>query len=539
MNRMRKNAIIFTLLLAVALLAFTTLSSTPTNAEDALGSPTNPYLIANAADLQNFAEEVNSGNYAAYAVLTANIDLNGIDWEPIGTVKTIDTEDSFEIVGQPYNGVFDGDGYQIIGLSVNATYTDLGLFGIIDEDGVVRNLTVKGTINGTYYLGGIAGSNYGTIQNCASNVNITGNGFLGGITGNNNGGLIDNCANQGDLDARSVNRTNGDYTYFAGGIAGANGVYADDATSSVISNCYNTGLIESNGYMAGGITGYHKGYMANVYNAGTVSGYQEIGSVVGHQAGSIENAFYMSGTHQLAFGFNEKAAAANTATEREMKGSRIIPTLNSNGNVFKTDVANINQGFPVLIWQEGESIEGFYDIPGSAWYAPYISDLKERGLINGKSATIFDPDGKITRAEFAKILALSSGEDMGDYDHASQFTDVGDKWYRPYINWAYENGVVTGKGSGLFMPSDNITREEMAVMMARYANSISFNLPETSPLIVFADDGKIASWAKEAVQAMQQAGIITGKGNNNFDPKGNATRAEASKIVSVFLNLLP
>lgn len=180
----------------------------------------------------------------------------------------------------------------------------------------------------------------------------------------------------------------------------------------------------------------------------------------------------------------------------------------------------------------------FSDVAANAWYAPYVYDLVSLGIINGKGEGIFDPQGKITRGEFAKILATASGDDLDQYEGKTSFNDVvTGKWFSNPIEWAYQNGIVQGKGDGIYAPTDNISRQDIAVMIVRYADYKGITLPEIKPAVTFADDAEIGFWAKDAVAAMQKAGIIDGKGDNIFAPKDNATRAEAAKMISVFLNM--
>lgn len=179
----------------------------------------------------------------------------------------------------------------------------------------------------------------------------------------------------------------------------------------------------------------------------------------------------------------------------------------------------------------------FRDVADSAWYAPFVYDLVGKGVLAGRSEGIFAPNGTITRGEFAKILAYASGDDLTPYKGTSNFLDARGHWSETNINWAYENKIVFGSSQTVFSPKNNITRQEMAVMLKRYADYKGVELPRVNSPAVFHDNGQIASWAKEAVSAVQQAGIVSGKGGGVFDPKGNATRAEASKMVSILLEI--
>ena len=179
----------------------------------------------------------------------------------------------------------------------------------------------------------------------------------------------------------------------------------------------------------------------------------------------------------------------------------------------------------------------FSDVAADAWYVSYVYDLAGKGIINGITPTTFDPEGKITRGQFVKILAYASGDDLSAYSGDSVFADANAHWSKANINWAYTNKIVYGKSDTQFAPDANITRQEMAVMIKRYADYKNITLPKTNAPITFTDEAEIAAWAKEAVSAMQQANIISGFPDGTFAPQGNATRAQAAKMISVFLSL--
>ena len=189
---------------------------------------------------------------------------------------------------------------------------------------------------------------------------------------------------------------------------------------------------------------------------------------------------------------------------------------------------------------EGVTGIHFSDVVQNSWYADSVYSLVLKNVLSGRSETIFDPQGSITRGEFAKILAYASGDDLSKYSGSSAFSDTVSHWSKTNINWAYKNGIVAGMGNGIFAPDAKITREQMAAMICRYAAYKGISLPKTNAKRTFKDDASISGWAKENVYAMQQAGIIVGYADGSgyvFKPKGNATRAEASKMISVLLTL--
>lgn len=172
------------------------------------------------------------------------------------------------------------------------------------------------------------------------------------------------------------------------------------------------------------------------------------------------------------------------------------------------------------------------------WAKNNINFVVSRELISGTSATTFAPNKAITRAHFLMALGRLSGADMSNCK-ATSFTDVKDTdAAMPYIEWAVKNKIVQGIGGGRFGPNEQISRQDMAVMMVNYAAATGYKLPMSRQSITFADDTTISAYAKDAVKAIQQTGIINGKDNNRFDPQGNATRAEASTILRRFVELV-
>lgn len=169
------------------------------------------------------------------------------------------------------------------------------------------------------------------------------------------------------------------------------------------------------------------------------------------------------------------------------------------------------------------------------WAKDNIDFVVSSGLISGISEKIFNPDTPITRADFLMALGRISGGDMSGYK-TSSFMDVkSSDSAMPYIEWAVENHIVQGIGEGKFGAESNISRQDMAVMMQNYAKSMGYRLPVSFEEIIFSDSEKIADYAKASVMEIQKAGIMKGKGNNQFDPIANASRAEASSILRRFM----
>lgn len=174
----------------------------------------------------------------------------------------------------------------------------------------------------------------------------------------------------------------------------------------------------------------------------------------------------------------------------------------------------------------------FNDLASVTWAKDSIEALYNKGIINGKADGVFDPDGLITRAEFAKIAVLA----VGGYDAnaTADFADVSaSDWSYSYVASAYNLGLINGIGDGLFGGNNYITREEMATILSRMAKTAGLEL--TKDVLFFTDEAEIADYAKEAVTLLSSNGIVNGTGNGKFEPKGNATRAQAAVIFDRFL----
>ena len=182
-------------------------------------------------------------------------------------------------------------------------------------------------------------------------------------------------------------------------------------------------------------------------------------------------------------------------------------------------------------------VPNFTDINGH-WAKEHILFTVSRGLFSGTSETTFSPNTTLTRGMFVTALGRLAGINPADYQNR-KFTDVkANAYYAPYVNWAASKGIVSGTTSSTFAPDSSITREQMAVIMKNYADKMGYSIPKTLEAVTFADNAQISSWAKDAVKAMQQAGVLSGKENNRFDPQGNATRAEAATVLHRFVEVI-
>lgn len=172
------------------------------------------------------------------------------------------------------------------------------------------------------------------------------------------------------------------------------------------------------------------------------------------------------------------------------------------------------------------------DINGH-WAEEEMGNLISKGIIEGDGNNHYFPERPVTRAEFTKMIVRLL--DLEIVNGAPAFKDVkNDTWYYPYVMTAYANGLIMGIGNGYFNPDGNITRQEMAKIIATIPEVKSISTSQA--MIPFADQEKIADWAYPSVQLLVSTKLIIGQydanGNLIFNPLANAKRAEASVILA-------
>ena len=173
----------------------------------------------------------------------------------------------------------------------------------------------------------------------------------------------------------------------------------------------------------------------------------------------------------------------------------------------------------------------FTDLGGvEAWYHGAVDYALRNNLMGGYGNGLFGPNDNLSRAQFAQILFNKEGRPVVNY--LMQFDDVaGEAWYTEAVRWAASQGIVGGYGNGMFGPNDNITREQLAVMLWRYAGSPA----ATNKELHFNDADKISGFALEAMRWAVESGVMGGYGNGQLDPKGLATRAQVAQMLKNFI----
>ena len=174
----------------------------------------------------------------------------------------------------------------------------------------------------------------------------------------------------------------------------------------------------------------------------------------------------------------------------------------------------------------------FIDIAPDAWYKDAVQYAYDNGLMTGTSATTFEPEATTTRAMIVSILARLEGVTTAQ---AAGFADVDDNdWYATAVNWAANVGVVNGYEDNTFQPNTAITREQLAAILMNYAAYKGEDVSNRADLTSYTDQP--STWAEEAMSWAVAEGLISGVTNTELQPQGNATRAQVAAILQRFLD---
>ena len=186
---------------------------------------------------------------------------------------------------------------------------------------------------------------------------------------------------------------------------------------------------------------------------------------------------------------------------------------------------------PVALW-----VNIFSDVSADAWYYEAVAFANYHGLFSGYGNGIFAPNDSMTRAMFVALMHRLEGNPAPS--GSNRFTDVvSGRWYHNSVQWAAEQGLVSGVGGNRFAPDRAITWQEMAVMLLRYSDFKGYEIPANREILNFSDAAQISSWASAAVQSMSAAGVLNGY-NNAFNPLNTATRAEVAAMFRNFLRFV-
>ena len=334
------------------------------------------YQITSGSELAWLAQEVNAGRGASYnAVLCNDIDLNNVEWTPIGKSSSYS-----------YKGTFDGQGYEIKSLKIDSTSSNQALFGYVNG-GTVKNLTVSGFVKGGSSTAGIIGELAGTslVEKCMNKATVNGGNAVGGIAGKINTRdekSIQCCVNEGTIIGANQ----------VGGIVG----YAYYKVT--VDQCYNRGAIEATVSKAGGIVGHMDdsgAKFSNCYTTEKVNG-SDSNPVVGKKSsGSITNCYYLDTLGK------DSDPNVTPKTSDELKA--LAATL---GDAFTTAPAGINDGYPIFRWQIPTYDVTFTVDPADA----KVTINGQTGTHSGSNWTFALPDGEYDYTVSAFGYGAKSGK---------------------------------------------------------------------------------------------------------------------------------
>ena len=451
------------------------------------GAATDPYQIATADDLLEFAQRVNGGETTAYAVLTDDIVLNEkIEVDDNGAVTNQEKLSEWTPIGnssRPYRGTFDGANYTISGLYIDSNADYQGLFGYVGSSGKVQNLTVSGSVSGNNYVGGVVGQNGGRITDCAFTGSVSGNRSVGGVVGDNCGGSVTNSYNTGSVSGPDSGNS-------VGGVVGYN------YSGGSVTNSYNTGTVTgpvsasgNNSVRAGGVVGYNSssGIVTNCYNTGSVSGpdsgnSNQVGGVVGQNiSGNVTDCYFLK-TDDVN---KDLQGIGNDSAE----GAADVNDLSELCQKFKddTDTWRIHPvlGRPVL----NENKEGGDGSPDSPYEISTATQLENfRDLVNGGE--------KSAHAKLMNNIDLSSvcGPTLDDGSSVS---------WTPIGNYGHQyTGTFNGNGhtiSGLYI--NNSTANDQG-LFGRVNGGIVQNLSVSGSVS--------GDWYVGGVVGYNNGGTVTG-----------------------------
>ena len=552
------------------------------------------------------------------------------------------------------SGRVDGNVGGIVGENNGGTVTNCTFSGSVsgsgnvggivgqNNGGSVTDCTNSGGVSGKGNVGGVVGDNSGSVTNCTNDVDF---GLSG--SGNNFGGVVGN--NSGSFSVPPTTPPSPTSGGNLGGIVGQN-----SGAGARITSCYNTGTLlynpDSGPFSGnlGGVVGSNSGNssVTNCYNTGNFGSFinSTVGGVVGNNGATVDKCYFLKtetvnagqagigndNTHtgatavsdltnqnefkgwdfdntwriskSLGFpvlqenaqddlppGLGTEASPYRISTADELKSFRDIVngedgtvqiTLAHDGEfgftmTLSAPLGEENAGYWANLYHYDEEAEKlnfeaaaeidedgnvkipfthasqyaividdhshatvpvsdiFLDIAPNAWYKDAVQYAYDNGLMTGVSATEFAPEATTTRAMIVSILARLENVTSAE---SAGFSDVSDgDWYATAVNWAANVGVVNGYEDNTFRPNTAITREQLAAILMNYASYKGQDVSARADLSTYSDAATISSWANDVMQWAVAEGLISGMTEDTLQPQGNATRAQVAAILQRFL----
>lgn len=520
---------------------------TAENKDDVLGDggsvkydPTTDTLTLTDATIIN---ESGHGIYS-YGI---NLTVNGIDTEAEGNNSISGTctfESGVDEEGYEYsfttsgNGIFaEGNGYD-----GNGGLVITGTLGNITAEGgkgisAYEDIVIKGSVEAISCTGDITdgiSSDFGSVI-----VEKTGN--IGNIIAPDYNGI---AASENVIINGTIGNING------GGYAGVHATGGDVTISGNVGSI--TGL-ES------GIEVYHNiDWDENgneVYSGGNVTIRGRVGKISGGRIGiytdadlKISGSAEVTATDTDAYDKYALSLGGNIILPEgkdiitEPAGYKVDSVLvgiyeeeNVTVEIWHNTICD-SEGNPVLTVKFEGFVNPFEDVNTSDWYYADVTYAVENGLFSGKTETAFAPNDHLTRAMLVTVLYRAEGEPA--INSSIPFSDVGtSSYYANAVSWAKQNGIVNGVTENEFAPDANITREQIAAILNRYAayKAYDVSVGENTNILSYADFNQISEYAISSIQYAVGSGLMKGKTETTLNPQDNATRAEAAAILHRFI----
>lgn len=215
-------------------------------------------------------------------------------------------------------------------------------------------------------------------------------------------------------------------------------------------------------------------------------------------------------------------------------------TKDWNQSEFVATVEDFNEqegihiALPGVLAHNPDSGMKFIDVTADKWYYDAVEYVFQKGYFKGTSETTFSPNGTMTRAMFVTVLGRMAGIPE-NREADTKFTDVKKgSYYAGYVAWAAEQGIAMGTSATTFSPNAKVTREQMAVLLYRYAKYVGADVSaDSDALSTFTDAASVSGWAKEAMAWATDHKILIGTGNG-LKPRAQATRAQGAQIIFNF-----
>lgn len=420
-----------------------------------------------------------------------------------------------------------------------------GLVG--ENEGRIVNGHAFVNLTGGRYVGGLVGRNAGTIEASRANGNVRFGAAAGGLVGRNEGSIEDSYARGAIADVTQAGGLVGESvggtiarSYATGAVRGkenVGGLIGRVEAAAVVSDTYATGSVTGERRVGGLIGSAADADVARSYATGAVTGEEAVAALIGATSGNVSVSSLRWHTaksgHATGIGGASASVEVLGLTEDEMTVAASFDGWN-----FDT-VWGINQGkdYPHF-GQPGVRGTGplvFVDIRDH-WAAEDIMKMAKAGVIDGIGNNRFDPEGQVTRAQFAKIIVLGLGLKPNPNPQLT-FADTAQipDWARGFVATAVEEGIIQGLDGNRFGPDQLVTREQIATMIARAGNLTS--PAGTVPPV--PDAAAVSDWAWESVYRVIGHRLMRFHSSGNFNPQLPGTRAEATSAVARLQPLLP